>query len=98
MRTFEELYEQIKRLPEADKAKLARYYGLKPTWNLPEEPPKSGELVLLSFSHIKIPHIGRYIGDEENGGNFYLLEEDEPLLSHGVHVNGWMPLPECVED
>ena len=61
-------------------------------WNYPDEPPKTDEYVLLSFENFSLPCIGRY-SEDENGGNYYCGDEDETLLSQGLIVNGWMPLP-----
>lgn len=61
-------------------------------WNYPDEPPKTDEYVLLSFVNFSLPCIGRY-SEDEKGGNYYCGDEDETLLSQGMIVNGWMPLP-----
>ena len=66
-------------------------------WNLPEEPPENGEPVLLSIRGAKYPIIGQYRGDEYDGGNYYTLNSDTPLTRYGLHVTGWMSLPECVD-
>lgn len=59
-----------------------------------ERLPDSDRLVLLSFYNYPIPSIGRYIGDEDNGGAFYTDESDKPLCTIGFIVNAWMELPE----
>lgn len=67
-------------------------------WMSPEFPPKTDQPVLLSISGGKYPIIGRYLGDEDNGGSYYPLNSDTPLTKYGLHVNGWTPLPECAKD
>ena len=67
-------------------------------WNNPDFPPRNSDPVLLSISGGKYPIIGRYEGDELEGGNYYPVNGDTPLVKYGLHVNGWTPLPECVKD
>ena len=55
--------------------------------------PKDDNYILLSFSNFSIPLIGRYKEDEE-GGAFYIGDEDETCVSQDLFVNAWMPLPE----
>ena len=55
--------------------------------------PEDDKYVLLSFSNFTLPMIGRYEEDEE-GGAFYLGDEDETCVSQDLFVNAWMPLPE----
>lgn len=67
-------------------------------WILPENQlPEKDVNILLSFSNFSIPLVGRY-DEDENGGNFYLGDEDEPLIEQGIYVNAWQPLPECYKD
>jgi len=61
-----------------------------------EKVPDNGEYVLLSLSNYPIPLIGFYIGDADNGGNFYTDESDLPLIKHGIYVDGWQELPRCI--
>ena len=51
------------------------------------------DLVLISFSNVPVPTIGRYIEDAE-GGAFHDGDEERTLASCGLVVNAWMPLPE----
>lgn len=55
--------------------------------------------VLISFSNFSMPVIGRYEEDEDGGGNWYVGEDDGDitLLSQGLFVNAWMPLPDPYE-
>lgn len=62
-----------------------------------DELPKIGEYVLLSFSNYTLPCIGRYDGDENEGYAFYEGDDDKSLVSYGLFVSAWMPLPERVE-
>lgn len=68
----------------------------KDGWRDAEDPPKSGEYVLLSFSNFPFPLVGPYEENEKDGGNYYI--GDETALSQNIIVNGWMPLPKCRED
>lgn len=67
-------------------------------WNNPDFPPRDDRPVLLSISGGKYPIIGRYEGDDWEGGNYYPLNSDTPLSKLGLHVNGWTALPKCVKD
>ena len=58
-----------------------------------ERLPETGKYVLISFSNFTVPITGRYEEDEE-GGAFFAGDEDESLISKGLIVNAWMPLPE----
>lgn len=58
-----------------------------------ERLPETGKHVLISFSNFTVPITGRYEEDEE-GGAFFSGDEDESLISKGLIVNAWMPLPE----
>lgn len=57
------------------------------------ELPKNDKYILISFSNFSIPVVGRYYEDEE-GGAFYIGDEDETCVSQEMFVNAWMPLPE----
>lgn len=57
--------------------------------------PKNDEYVLLSFANFSVPLVGRYYEDED-GGNFFVGDETEPLIKQGIFVNGWLPLPKCM--
>ena len=62
-------------------------------WIPADDPPEEGKYVLLSFDNFPIPCVGRYDADDD-GGAYYLGDEDESLSVHGIFVNAWMPLPE----
>lgn len=62
-----------------------------------EKYPESGKYVLLSFANFSVPCVGRY-EDDENGGAFYIGDEDETCTSHDLIVNAWMPLPKGYEE
>lgn len=51
--------------------------------------PETDDYVLLSFANFSVPMVGRF-----EDGNFYIGDEDEPLLKQDIIVNAWMPLPE----
>ena len=57
-----------------------------------EELPETDKYILLSFSNFYIPCVGRY-EDDENGGAFYVGDDDETCVSQDMFVNAWMNLP-----
>ena len=59
--------------------------------------PEDDKYILLSFSNFSVPCVGRYEEDEE-GGAFYLGDEDETCVSQDLFVNAWMPLPPCYKE
>ena len=59
--------------------------------------PKADNYILLSFSNFSIPLIGRYEEDEE-GGAFYIGDDDETCVSQDLFVNAWMSLPESYKE
>ena len=59
--------------------------------------PEPGEYVLVSFSNVPLPDIGRYEEDED-GGVFYPGDEEYTYSSIGAFVNAWMQLPERYKD
>lgn len=61
-----------------------------------EQYPESGKYVLLSFANFSVPCVGRYEVDED-GGAFYIGDEEDTCSSQGMFVNAWMPLPKCYE-
>ena len=79
--------------------RLAEYEDLEERGKLPckwiseERPPEAPCYVLLSFDNFSMPLIGRYEEDEE-GGAFYIGNDEESCISQDLIVNGWMPLPE----
>lgn len=58
-----------------------------------EEPPETDKYILLSFSNFSIPCVGRY-EEDENGGAFYVGDDDETCVSQDLFVNAWMNLPD----
>ena len=85
-----ETEEDFKMIQEAVK----QYRG----WiDVDEELPKDDKYILLSFRNFSVPAIGRYEEDEE-GGSFYIGDEDESCVSQDMIVNAWMPLPKCYEE
>lgn len=57
-----------------------------------ERYPKEEEYILLSFENFSIPAIGRYESDDQ-GGAFYIGDEENSCVSQDLIVNAWMPLP-----
>lgn len=62
-------------------------------WLPYDEPPKSNDYVLLSFANFSVPQVGRYEEDED-GGAYYIDDEDETCTQQGFVVDAWQPLPE----
>lgn len=52
-----------------------------------ERYPEDDDYILLSFVNFTVPQVGRY---EDN--NFYLGDEDRPLISQDLYVNAWRKL------
>ena len=57
-----------------------------------EELPETDKYILLSFSNFSIPCVGRY-EEDENGGAFYVGDDDETCVLQDMFVNAWMHLP-----
>lgn len=56
--------------------------------------PPVEKYVLLCFENYTLPCIGQVIGDAEEGYKFIEGDDDEhPLVSLGLYVMAWMPLP-----
>lgn len=58
-----------------------------------ERLPDSDRYILMHFANFSLPAIGRYEEDEE-GGAFYIGDEDETCVQQDLFVNAWMELPE----
>jgi len=60
-----------------------------------ERLPENGDYVLMSFENFSLPLVGRYVGDEELGGAWYLGDcfDEDTCLANDLFVNAWMPLP-----
>lgn len=61
-----------------------------------ERYPDNDKYILLSFENFSLPIVGRYEVDE-NGGAFFVGDEDTSCVSSGLFVNAWQPLPEPYE-
>ena len=68
----------------------------KDKWVPADKPPKDDKYILLSFANFSLPLVGRYEGDEENGGAYYVgdCDEDDTCIANDLYVNAWQPLPE----
>lgn len=73
---------------------VARKPGFVQWIPVSERLPKSGEYILLSFENFSLPVVGRYEGNKDEGGNFYVGDNTETCLEEELIVNAWMPLPE----
>lgn len=58
-----------------------------------DQPPKTEEYILLSFANFSLPMVGRYESDEDDGGAYYLGDEEETCISQDLVVNAWRPIP-----
>ena len=63
------------------------------SWIPCSEPPKTSDYILLSFSNFSVPMVGRY-EENEDGGAYYIGDEDKSCVSQDIFVNAWQPLPE----
>lgn len=55
-----------------------------------EKPPTEG-YIYLSFVNFFAPMVGRY-EEDENGGAFYIGDEEETCISQDMIVNAWKPV------
>lgn len=67
-------------------------------WHSADEPPKTDKYILLSFANYSLVSVGRYEGNEEEGGNYYEGDDERSLASYGLIVNAWSELPPRYED
>lgn len=63
-------------------------------WIPADNPPKNEAYILLSFENFSVPLVGRY-EEDENGGAFYIGDEEKTCTEQDIIVNAWQPLPEC---
>lgn len=74
---------------------LRKNYKLGNAWIPCEERyPNTTEYILLSFANFSIPVVGRWEEDDK-GGAFYVGDEMESCISHGLIVNAWQQLPKA---
>lgn len=59
-----------------------------------ERVPDDDRYILISCANYPLPTIGRYEGNNE-GGNFFSGDDDEPLKKAGLIVNAWQELPKA---
>ena len=57
------------------------------------KPAQNGNYILLSFANFTIPLVGRY-EEEDEGGAYYVGDDDNPCTASDLYVNAWMPLPD----
>lgn len=55
--------------------------------------PETDDYILLSFANVSLPQIGRY-EETDDGGAFYIGDDGKSLISYGLFVDAWMPLPD----
>lgn len=107
MRTKNEVLELLKRakrqndmvaiLPDSDTSKVLIKVLEESTWILVDDEkklPESGKYILLSFENFSSPMVGKYEGNKEDGGAFYVGDDTESCLTYGLFVNAWMSLPD----
>ena len=66
---------------------------MDPDYYDPENPPETNDYVLLHFDNFDPPLIGRYEGNEEYGGNYFIGDDADPAIKQGIIVDGWMYIP-----
>lgn len=79
-----ELAEEYKDVPDTNVGKWIP---------VSEHYPDTEKYILLSFSNFPIPVVGRW-EEDENGGAFYIGDEQDSCVSQDLYVNAWQPLPE----
>ena len=88
--TYEKVGNALDKAIEIVKQEAEQYKG---GWiPVEEELPETDKYILLSFSNFSIPCVGRY-EEDENGGAFYVGDDDETCVSQDMFVNAWMNLP-----
>lgn len=88
-RNLQEMDEEYQKL-----AKEVAGLREKEQWIPVEERlPEDDNYILLSFANLSLPGIGKYETDQD-GGAFYLGNDDASCISWGGVVNAWKPLPE----
>ena len=55
--------------------------------------PDDDRHVLVTFENFDSVIIGRFDRDDDGGGTWRIGDIDEPLVDHGLFVNGWWELP-----
>lgn len=61
-------------------------------WIPAEVPPDGNRYIISSFSNFNCPSVGRYEADED-GGVYYVGDEDVAASCYDVYVDKWMELP-----
>jgi len=56
-----------------------------------EKYPDTKDYILLSFDNFNVPQIGRW-EEDENGGAFYIGDEEETCVQQNLFVNAWQPI------
>lgn len=56
-----------------------------------ERYPDTKDYILLSFDNFPVPQIGRW-EEDENGGAFYIGDEEETCVQQDLFVNAWQPI------
>lgn len=56
------------------------------------------DYILISLENFSLPVIGRYAIDQDGDGSFHKGNEERTLLSYGLFVNAWMPLPKSYRE
>ena len=87
------------KLARANKERSKQYYKDVPDTNVgkwipvSDHYPDTEKYILLSFSNFSIPVVGRW-EEDENGGSFYVGDEQDSCVSQDLYVNAWQPLPQ----
>lgn len=64
-----------------------------PEWHDADDPPLNNDYIILHFANCAVPMVGRYEGNEEDGGNYYIGDDDDATLKNHLYVDGWTALP-----
>ena len=84
---------QIIGLEEAKKI-VEKYKGNTGWIPVEQRLPETDDYILLSFANVSLPQIGRYEETDDGGGAFYIRDNGKSLISYGLFVDAWMPLPD----
>ena len=87
------------KLASANMDRSEQYYKDVPDTNVgkwipvSDHYPDTEKYILLSFSNFSTPVVGRW-EEDENGGSFYVGDEQDSCVSQDLYVNAWQPLPQ----
>ena len=62
-------------------------------WHDSEDPPCDNRWIILRFGNSE-PMVGRYEGNDEDGGNYYIGDDEVPAIRQHMFVEYWAEIPE----